>query len=152
MEVTLVPSPACRACGRTPPVRNSRSVSLFVLLHPYMHACCTLSWRKTIPDDNTPLLLFCVPLRKCVRVSLYIAAVIVVPRSINSTSKMALQSQNVVAISFLLGNACKNFFGLLAELVYIHCFNCFFILVFINCTHTSPPLTIFLGKFSPSLL
>lgn len=88
-----------------------------------------LSWRRTIPDDNMPLLLFFIVLHRRVRVSQYAAAVIV-PGSMNSTSKVPLQSQNTVAISFLLDKVCLNFFGLLDECVCIHCFNCSFVLAF----------------------
>lgn len=60
--------------------------------------------------------------------TLYEAAVMVVPCSMNSTTRIPFWSQNILAIHFLVENVHLNFTGLqFKECECIHCLNCSFI-------------------------
>ena len=71
----------------------------------------------TTPDDNTPRLLFLIDVLSRFKVSHYVAAEIEVSGSVNSISKIPLQSQKTVAINFLLVKVCLNVLGLLGSSV-----------------------------------
>jgi hypothetical protein len=59
----------------------------------------------------------------------------------NSTISTSFLSEKTVAISFLAGNVCLNFFGLFGGCVSIYCFDCSLAAAFINETQVSSPVT-----------
>ena len=82
--------------------------------------------------------------------TLYEAAVMVMPQSVNSTKRTPFPSQNTIAKQLLMEKVCLNFFGLFGEWECIHCWNCSFVSWFLQWTNVSSPVTILLTKSSSS--